>query len=365
MKRNASLPDMERVGTSPNGEPDEWSKLKRKWAVYSPGELEQRCEELGSEGHCIEGLFPDRSLGLVLGDSGRGKSPLLYQACLCVAAGVPFLGHAVRQGRVLYLDYENGLGQVRELIIRLTQHLGFSERPEDLLLWNMNDCSQEIPPTFPNAVEMIREMNPSLAIIDSIGSCYPEIEDKNSITSRAYRELRKLIRDCGTTIICVHHLRKPSSKPEHAPASLQDDDWNRWFLQARGARALINGSDVRLGVDEYDGLATGTGETSEEIALVWRGFARIRGEIPLTHLARVLDEDGEPLGYRRVSGVSLLGNHEQAAAYHSLPEEFRFKEAQQTYCKGAQAITDFLKKCMGLGVLRKFAGGYQKVKLPE
>ena len=90
----------------------EWSNLKGRHAVYRHGDLKLRCKELGSGKHLIEGLLPERAIGLIVGDSGLGKSPLLYQAALCIAAGVPFLGHEVHQGKVLVCDFENGIAQV-------------------------------------------------------------------------------------------------------------------------------------------------------------------------------------------------------------------------------------------------------------
>ena len=340
------------------------SQLKRKWAVYSPGELKQRSHELGDGRFLIDGLFPERSLGLVIGDSGLGKSPLLYQAAICVAMGTPFLGHPVRQGRVLYLDYENGLGAASELITRLSAHLGLAEEPEDLLLWNLNDSPPKWDHTGYTALDMIREVSPALVIIDSLSSYCPEIEEKNGVAIQELQSLRKIIRDCGTTIIGVHHLKKPSDNPQFAPASLQTEDLRRWFLQARGARALINSSDVRLGVDHPD--RSGASNFPEEVALVLRGFGRVRGEIPLTYLARVRDEDGEPLGYRRVTGESLLFNSDHSSAYSKLPDRFRFKEAQDIYNKGAQATTDFLNKCCNVGILRRVARGlYEKIAACE
>ena len=79
----------------------------------------------------------------------------------------------------------------------------------------------------------------------------------------------------------------------------------------------------------------------------------------------MFDEDGEPLGYRGLKGPELLFNSEQEAAFARLPSSFRFKEAQSIYGKAAQATTNFLKKCSGLGILRKGGPGYEKVEPVE
>jgi AAA domain len=338
--------------------------LKSRWAIYTLGELKQRCQELDCGSFLIAGLIPNRTLSIVVGDSGLGKSPLLYQAALCVAAGRPFLGRPVSKGRVLYLDFENGLGDVEDLVVRLSRHLGLGAMPEDLLLWNFNDASPGWEPA--QLADMIREANAAWVIIDSLGAFAPDIEEKASNVTRVYQEFRKSIRECGTSITGVHHLRKPSSKPDEAPPPLEDDP-HRWFLQARGSRALINGADVRIGVDR-SGRAKqfeGFDGRSCEVALVIGGFGRVRGNVATTFLARILDEDDDPLGYNELRGVSLLFNPEQEAAYQAFPAVFRFKDAQASYGKGPQATTDFLKKCIGVGIMRKDGREYRRLEVPE
>jgi hypothetical protein len=346
------------------------SQLKRKWAVRTPDDLRQHCSEAGGENFLIDGLFPVRTLGIVVGDSGLGKSPLLYQAALCVAAGVPFLGHAVRRGRVLYLDFENSVGQSYELISRLARHLGVNEDQKDMLVWNLSDTSAEWDHPGHTALEMIRDFKPTLAFIDSLGSYDPELEEKNSSAGRAYKSFRKVMREADTAIVSIHHRRKPSGGPgQDGPEALEGANLRRWFLQARGASVLINGCDVRLGVDEpgpacrqVKGNALALSD-EDKGALVLRGFGRVGGEIQPTYLARVLDaEDGEPLGYRPLAGVELLFNDEQEDCFRRLPDSFTFKQAKQAYGRQDQATKDFLTKCKGLGILRQPAKGcYEKV----
>jgi hypothetical protein len=78
-------------------------------------------------------------------------------------------------------------------------------------------------------------------------------------------------------------------------------------------------------------------------------------------LSRVYDDDGEPLGYGLVSGVALLNNTDQRAAFERLPPVFRFKEAKLTYGKASQPTTDFLQNCVAAGILRKTAKRYEKI----
>ena len=334
--------------------PDEWTNLKRKWAVYSHQDLKQRCKELDTDKYLIHELLGKRALGLVVGHSGLGKSPLLYQVALCVATGKPFLGHSTSSGKVLFLDFENGLGQVSEIVDQLLRHLDIEEAPKNLMLWNLNDA-----PSGWNSLklrDMVGDLKPDLVILDSLSAYAPQIEDKNSTANATYQAFRKIIRDFDTSIVSVHHLRKPSNQPFAQAASLEDGNVTEWFHQVRGASALVNGTDIRLGIE-----VPKKNIPEKEAVLAMGGFGRVRGELPLTYLSRVRDAEGEPLGYERLTGPELLFNEEQVDAFKRLPSKFRFKDGKQIYRKGDQATTDFLKKCISCGILKKVKGGYEKV----
>jgi hypothetical protein len=349
----------------PDKRGDEFAELRKKWGVYLPEELKRECAR--SDGRfVIEDLIPERSLALMVGDSGLGKSPLAYQMAVCVAAGIPFLGLPTQKAGVLYLDFENGLQDVNGLISRLSKYLGLSAPPNELALWNINYSSPNWGQYGHTALEMIRDLKPGMVLMDPISAPYPDVEMKNDAATRLYQDLRTVIRDCGCSIVNLHHRKKPQSpRPGDTVVvhSLDDDGHPRgWFLQARGSSVLVNGADIRLGVD-IPGMR---GAAQSEIVLVMRGYGRVRGEIPTLYLARVKDDQDEALGYRRVAGIRLLRNKDQEAAFGKLPDRFTTKEATQTYGRQDEATNEFLKKCIAIGVLRKVArGAYEKIQLAE
>jgi len=221
--------------------------MNKEWNTYNHSDLQLRCQAIGKTTYVVEGLIPSESVNLLFGDSGVGKSPFLYQMSLCVAAGIPFLGHAVQPGKVIFLDFENGLIQVDEIISSLLEHLELKEAPDNLHLWNVNDFDFKRSPNAQMLGEMIEEIKPVLVIIDAITALYPRAEDKASQAIEMFNELRELRKQAS---ICgVHHIRKPSDNSKVSPRYLEDADYKDWFLQVRGSRALINGCDVRLGVD--------------------------------------------------------------------------------------------------------------------
>jgi hypothetical protein len=243
-------------------------------------------------------------------------------------------------------------------------HLKLTETPENLLTWNYYDASPKWSSS--QLPDMIRDVRPVWVLIDSLSGFAPECEEKASNVTHVFQDFRRSISECETASTVVHHLRKPSVKPQEAPPPLEENP-RQWFLQVRGSGNLINGCDVRIGVaasikakhgEDLDGKP-------HDVALVIGGYGRVRGKIATTYVARAIDEDDEPLGYDQLAGVSLLFNVEQEEAYRTLPGAFRFKEGQRLYGKGAQATTDFLKKGVGVGIMRKDGQEYRKVEVPE
>jgi len=320
--------------------------------VYTPTELKERALELKCDETVIEGLVPKQQLSLVVGESGLGKSPLLYQAAICVAAGVPFLERPVRQGRVLWMDCENGLGQVDGMLDKISKFLGLPQAPADLLLWNLNDAGEDFGAPGHQFEDIVRRHDPDWVLIDTLKTMFVGVESKNETAAECYRFLRKLMSEVQCSITGVHHPRKKGELRELESLETTSDP-RGWFDEASGAKSLITNCDVRLGIDK---------PVSRNSDLAIRGFERVTGEIPLILVSRVLDEQSEsPVGYRLVTGADAVTNPEHRRLWDVLPPEFRFKDAKEAYGKGDQATLNALNKLMSAGILRKREDGrYEK-----
>jgi hypothetical protein len=312
-----------------------------RFGVFSLPEFEQLCNR-EPEAYVVQDLVPESSVNIAVGDSGLGKSAFAYQMALCVASGVPFLGHPVRPGRVLYIDLENGRTVIQQLYKSLTRHLGIA-LPEDFHLLTERDNLHQLE-------AIVKQFRPVLVIIDSLRAWRPDAESKNEKAASMVNELRKIAKMYHVSFLIIHHVRKPG---ENGAQSLEYAPTMTWLLEGCGARALINQTDVRLAFDRAGWDETG---------LFVKGFARLRGEIGPLCLSPDFDEEGEALGYRRMTGLELLPD-EQQTKYHQLPDEFTFKEAKAIYGRQDEATKDVLIKCIRIGILRKVARGkYQKVK---
>jgi hypothetical protein len=296
--------------------------------------------------YLIEGLLPSDDIHVAVGDSGLGKTAWAYQLGLCVATGKPFLGHPVRPSRVLHFDLENGLEEIIRLSDAMCKHLDISREPKDFIIVP-NDGN---PPSIERAVA---DRRPGLVTVDTMRALFPEAEESNTRMGQLLQGLRSIARSHHCAILLIHHLRKPG---ETGGLALENTPLLEWLLQAAGARAVINQTNTRIGLDRPKSLGR------DEAALVMKSFVKLKGESADFFLERVCDTEGEPLGYRTLSGAALLGNPEQETAVARLPQKFAFKEAKAIYNRSDDPTRKWLLKCEAAGLVRQVGrGSYERL----
>jgi RecA-family ATPase len=210
----------------------------RLYGVFSLPEFERLCTAEPNV-HVVELWIPRQSVCIVVGDSGLGKSAWAYQLGLCVASGKLFLGHRVEQGRVLYIDLENGRDEILGVTRSLSKHLGITEMPADFLLLTERDHLRQLD-------SIVAEHRPLLVIVDSLRAFRPEAEEKPRLAAELLNELRDIAKKRQVSFLLIHHIKKPG---ENGVPALEDSQAMTWLLQACGARALVNQSDVRIAFD--------------------------------------------------------------------------------------------------------------------
>jgi AAA domain len=309
--------------------------------VLSPDEVDRICADQTRTQYLIEGFLPAESIAIAAGESTIGKSALICQLGLCVAAGFPFLGMPAERGAVLYFDLENSILDCKTMRDSLVRHLGLNETPQDFLL------VQNPLQTLDGLLNAVR---PKLVVIDSLRAFRPEVSEKNSAAGEWLKEIRKLSREYGCAFLIVHHLRK-SNRESPAP-SLDSVNVATWLLEMEGARALMNQTDVRIAVAEPDVASA---------ALQMKWSRRVHGDSPIVSVERVFDEDGEPVGYRELTGAGLL-SEEKRRVFEALPEEFSTADAKTArqaanLGDGNDPTNKFLAECRHLRLVEKLGRG--------
>jgi hypothetical protein len=332
-------------GDSMASSSDSTIDLLKKHHLLRPRDVDALCDQRHQPSGLVAGFIAHRSLSVLVGDSGLGKSPLAYHLGICVSEGIPFLGMATEQGPVVYADYENALEESRDLRDNLVQFLKLRKAADNFMVWT---------PDFGHSLNIegiCKDLNPSLLIIDSLRSHNPTFEHKD-VAGQEMVKLRSAVHS-GTAILLVHHIRKPGQ--EGVP-NLEDDDTGLmiWLNQAAGHRSIVNQSDTRIACD--------LSRRVSDAAMVIRWHRRLRPEGGPIYIERVLNEEGDPIGYQLLTGPTLLGNQVQEEAFRRLPERFPFKEAKAIYGRADDPTRKWLLKCIAAGLVKQAGKGvYQRI----
>ena len=320
--------------------------------LLSPDDVDRECasSEFSSNSGVVAGFIPRRAVTVLIGDSGLGKSPLAYQLGLCVAAGIPlFPGMQTESGLVVMADFENGLIDSRNMREQMVRFLGLPDVPKNFKVWSPDKANVgriNVDRIIADAPRRV-----ALFIIDSLRSYDPYFEGEQG--TQKMQHLNELAYTHGTAITVIHHIRKPSR--EHPAPALDNDDTRvmDYLKEAAGNGALITQSHTRIALSLPDGRKS----HSDDAALILRWYRKGKGETGPLYLERVCDVDGVPLGYRPLTDVKLLGNPEQEAAFHSLPEQFAFKDAKEKFRRSDDPTRKWLQKCISLGLIRQVGHG--------
>jgi DNA repair protein RadA/Sms len=156
------------------------------------GDPEERLQiPIGEFSRVLGGGIVPGSVVLIGGDPGIGKSTLLLQAALAMAA----------IERVLYVSGEESERQIKARSSRLTDPSTF---PDDLYL--LTETHLEI------IVDQIRAINPGLVVIDSIQTMQsPDIDSAAGSISQVREcanQLQKIAKETGIAVFLVGHVTK-------------------------------------------------------------------------------------------------------------------------------------------------------------
>ena len=215
--------------------------VSRRPKALTLKQLDAQIQAARSLEELVQGMLPVRAVNIIGGDSGLGKSPLLCQLAVCVAAGIPFLGHEVKKSRVLIADYENDAA-LSGMIHSVATAVG---APEDALEDSLFILQR---PEQRDLISEVEKTGARLVIVDSLRGLDSQAESsKSGRGSQMIAELQAL--DCCWLLI--HHLRKPPANAETPKAALDDDGIPvlTWLESLAGSRSLVNQTFTRIGID--------------------------------------------------------------------------------------------------------------------
>ena len=153
---------------------------------------------------------------LLTGGTGLGKSVLVEQLCVCVAAGVPFLGIKVaRPSRVLYVQAENDAETMQRDILSIVENL--DGKPCPLLI----EANLKIIHAYGMSgagfaewlAEQVQEIRPDLVVIDPYQAYIGGNDINTTSTFLAWiAPIDALIKSQGCGMVLVAHTPKPRER---------------------------------------------------------------------------------------------------------------------------------------------------------
>lgn len=176
-------------------------------------------------GWLIRNVLIKTGLALIYGPPGSGKSFLALDLCGCILRGIPWYGHRVSRGNVIYIA---GEGHLRNrLRAYLLQH---GLQPSDLVGLRIVNAGLNLRNPKADLLPLLRELQEaaiamggvSLVVIDTLNSVMGAGDENESSDMGAMIEAaRKIGAATGSTVMYVHHSGKDEERGARGHSSLK------------------------------------------------------------------------------------------------------------------------------------------------
>jgi hypothetical protein len=184
-------------------------------------------------GFLIDTLLVDGQHNVIFADGSSGKTFIVMLMAVCVAGGLPCLGYKVKQGPVLFIDYENNEQTFRYRMDRVISGLRESgiQVPNDLPIsyWR----SRGIP--LPEQADAIRRKCEKdgirmLAVDSAAAACGGEPENAN-IALRYFTAGLDKVGDGVTTVTIAHVPKGGDTSQPFGSAFWKNQPRRTWYVE--------------------------------------------------------------------------------------------------------------------------------------
>lgn len=201
------------------GARDMWRKLNAPVSASSLLQTSPPAREWA-----VEGLIPHRTVTLLSGDGGLGKSTLALQLACCTALGRPWLGRETRQGPVVYVSCEDDRAELHRRLDGICTGELWDRDAEgfaDLLLMDRVGLDSAVmmrgeafgtwddTPFWIEFGNWLRDTGPALVVMDALYDFFGTASQLDMGTARLFMgKLRELAHDAGCSIVLLWHPSK-------------------------------------------------------------------------------------------------------------------------------------------------------------
>jgi AAA domain/MarR family len=293
----------------------------------------------------VAGFLPERSIGMLFGPPGVGKSFVALDLALFIAASQRWHGHVTKSGAVLYVFAEGQAGAKKRLNAWLQVHA--TERTPDMTF--LTDAvpltdAKEVGRLVDELTVYVEGKRLSLVVIDTLAQASAGADENNTKDMQPVIAALQSIRDkTGATVLVLHHPTKNNPKVE------------------RGSSSLRGAMDVVLSLSPVAGgivVSTEKQKDAEPAAKLHLRLQRValavnrRGEEVTSCVVVEADSSLEPCQ----RSVTTDNEDRILMALRRAPEGLRFKELRQAVGLSESNAASILKRLAAAGRVTKGPG---------
>lgn len=154
--------------------------------------------------YLVENLLVENKVSMIFAEPGTIKSWTALDIAACVSAGLPWLGERnVMQGRVLYVDFEDGSYEFHRRICLLTGHanrpdLGYAYAPGNIVEKEW----------WVRLERLVKANEIKFVVIDTLAGATPGIDENDRNAADPLTYAGWFTEATGATILFLHHANK-------------------------------------------------------------------------------------------------------------------------------------------------------------
>jgi hypothetical protein len=197
----------------------------------------------------VRRILLDRSLGIIWGASGSGKTFLTFDLAAAVARGEPWFGHRTRRGGVVYVAGEGHLKRRVEAYCEHHEVGGGDLECLRVLVANLNllDPAADANPLIAALQKTARDMRGiALVVLDTLNAMMPGGDENSSEDMGAMiASARKIMEAVDCAVVLVHHGGKDEARGARGHSSLKAAVDSEIFVKVDGDERVAELRKVR------------------------------------------------------------------------------------------------------------------------
>lgn len=157
----------------------------------------------------IHGVVRKRHKMLISGPSKAGKSFLLMEMAICLAAGIPWLGFECEASRVMYINLEIDKNSAIHRFYNIYEAMALPrDSMENIDVWNLRGCAVPLDRLAPAIIRRAKGEGYGAIIIDPIYKIITGDENNASEMGSFCNHFDAICNETGAaTIYCHHHSK--------------------------------------------------------------------------------------------------------------------------------------------------------------